>query len=416
MLKGLRRRIMLASIAVLALAYVLLSVGIYVGTAYRTDNMLDTIADSICANGGELPTEQQIEPMIDGEVSPSAGVTSPLNNETPYSTRFFHVVFSPEGEVIETDVRYIASVSSDEALAYARQALSSGTRRGWVDSYRYRVCYEHEGVVNVLFIDGRLFQERDRDLLALLMVSSGVFLLISLFIMYQLMRYVTKPVEESYERQKRFISNASHELKTPLTLILADADMEEWERGPSEWIDGIRQETRDISELVTQMVVLSHLDEGARPLNLEETDITKIVEDAVMSWKGDGQVRGLTIDGIIKQGVVCKTDAASVKQVLFILMDNANKYCDEGGTVRVDLEPRGRRGATIRVENSYSKAAQVDPERLFERFYRMDSERSEKVGHGIGLSLAKETAENLGGGLEVYTSLNPPTIGFSFTI
>ncbi|MGN0038940.1 MAG: sensor histidine kinase [Coriobacteriales bacterium] len=416
MLKGLRRRIMAASIAVLVLVYVCLSLGIYGATTYRTNSMLDTLADAICLNGGELPSEQEIRPMLDGEVSPSAGVTSPLSVETPYSTRFFHVFYGLDGQVAEVDIRYVASVDREEALAYAQQARAAKHARGWIDSYRYKVCYEHEDAVNILFIDGRLFQERDRDLLVMLMGASAVFLLISLLIMYQLMRYVTKPVEDSYERQKRFISNASHELKTPLTLILADADMEEWERGPSEWIDGIRQEARDISELVSQMVVLSHLDEGARVLNLEDTDITKIVEDSVVSWKGQGQVRGLTIDGIIKQGVVCKTDAASVKQVLFILMDNANKYCDEGGTVRVGLEPRGRKGAEIRVENSYSKAAKVEPERLFERFYRMDSERSEKVGHGIGLALAKETAENLGGSLEVYTTLTPPTIGFRFTL
>ncbi|MGN0073114.1 MAG: sensor histidine kinase [Coriobacteriales bacterium] len=416
MLKGLRRRIMAASAAVLALVYVGLSLGIYGGTTYRTNAMLDTLADAICQNGGELPSEQEIQPMLEEDEQPSAGVSSPLSEETPYSTRFFHVTYSLQGEVEEVDVRYVASVDRQEALAYAQQALNGGSARGWIDSYRYKVCQEHEDALNVLFIDGRLFKERDRDLFVMLMVAAAIFLLISLLIMYQLMRFATKPVEDSYERQKRFISNASHELKTPLTLILADADMEEWERGPSEWIDGIRQEARDISELVTQMVVLSHLDEGARVLNLEDTDITKIVEDAVVSWKGDGQVRGLTIDGIIKQGVVCKTDAASVKQVLFILMDNANKYCDEGGTVRVSLESRGRKGALIRVENSYSKAAQVDPERLFERFYRMESERSEKLGHGIGLALAKETAENLGGRLEVYTMLEPATIGFRFIL
>ena len=192
--------------------------------------------------------------------------------------------------------------------------------------------------------------------------------------------------------------------------------MEEWEKGPSEWIDGIRHEARDMSELITQMVVLSHLDESARVLNLAQTDITKIVEDAVVSWKGDGQVRGLTIDGIIRQGVTCKTDAASVKQVVFILMDNANKYCDEGGTVRVDLEPRGRKGAVITVENSYARADRFDPDKVFERFYRMDAERSQKTGHGIGLSLARETAENLGGSLEAYTVSEPPTIGFRFTL
>lgn len=414
MLKGLRRRIMVAAIAVLALAYACLVVGIYGMTAYKTNSLLDTLADAICANNCELPSEEALEAYTNGQ--DFEGESTALSAETPYSTRFFHVSFGLGGAVADVDTKYIASIDRGEAVAMAEGALANGSARGWDGNFRYKVCSEHEGSVNVLFIDGRLFHERDQQLLVTILIAGVVFWLVALVIMLKLMSYVTKPIEESFERQKRFVSNASHELKTPLTLILADADMEEWERGPSEWIDGIRQETRDISELVSQMVVLSHLDEGARVLNLEDTDITKIVEDAVVSWKGTGQVRGLSIDGIIRQNVVCKTDAASVKQVVFILMDNANKYCDEGGTVRLDLEQRGRKGAAITVTNSYSKAAQVDPERLFERFYRMDAERAEKVGHGIGLALAKETAENLGGSLEVFTTLEPPTISFRFEL
>ena len=406
---------MTAAVAVLVFAYVLLTAGIWGITTYRTNAMLDTLADAICSAGGQMPSEGQLESIMDYQAD-STGVSSPLSAETPYSTRFFHVIFGPDGQPLEVDLHYIASVDKEEAVVFANQALDSGKKRGWEGNYRFMVCEEHEEGLNVLFIDGRLLRERDHDLLAMLMGAAGLFSLVSLFIAYKITQHATKPIEESFERQKRFISNASHELKTPLTLILADADMEEWEKGPSEWIDGIRHEARDMSELITQMVVLSHMDESARVLNLAQTDITKIVEDAVVSWKGDGQVRGLTIDGIIKQGVVCKTDAASVKQVVFILMDNANKYCDEGGTVRVDLQPRGRKGAVITVENSYARAERFDPDKVFERFYRMDAERSQKTGHGIGLSLARETAENLGGSLEAYTVSEPPTIGFRFTL
>lgn len=406
---------MVGAVAVLVVAYVLLTFGIWGTTTYRTNVMLDTLADAICAAGGQMPSEDQVESIMDYQAGGTA-VSSPLSPETPYSTRFFHVVYGPDGQPSEVDLHYIASVDEEEAINFANQALDSGRERGWEGNYRFKVCEEHEEGLNVLFVDGRLFRERDHDLLVMLMAAAGLFSLVSLFLMFKIMQHATRPIEESFERQKRFISNASHELKTPLTLILADADMEEWEKGPSEWIDGIRHEARDMSELITQMVVLSHMDESARVLNLAQTDITKIVEDAVVSWKGDGQVRGLTIDGIIKQGVVCKTDAASVKQVVFILMDNANKYCDEGGTVRVDLQPRGRKGAVITVENSYARADRFDPNKVFERFYRMDAERSQKTGHGIGLSLARETAENLGGSLEAYTVSEPPTIGFRFTL
>ena len=244
---------MVGAVAVLVVAYVLLTFGIWGTTTYRTNTMLATLADAICSAGGQMPSEDQVESIMDYQAGGTA-VSSPLSPETPYSTRFFHVVYGPDGQPSEVDLHYIASVDEGEALAFANQALDSGRERGWEGNYRFKVCEEHEEGLNVLFVDGRLFRERDHDLLVMLMAAAGLFSLVSLFLMFKIMQHATKPIEESFERQKRFISNASHELKTPLTLILADADMEEWEKGPSEWIDGIRHEARDMSELITQMV------------------------------------------------------------------------------------------------------------------------------------------------------------------
>ena len=413
MLAGFRRKSIIATVVSIALLGSVAAFFLYDLTVLRTNRLVDTLVYAVYLGDGEISTEPEALDALE-RAQVSGGLNPAVNEDTPYSTRYFVARFD-DGAKPAVDVSHIAAVDADQALSYCQQALDSGILRGWHDNYRYGVFNTAHGKM-AIYVDANNYRIKDRVVLtgsiALLIIYSLTLVLLNLF--YN--RHATKPVQESFERQKRFISNASHELKTPLTLIMTDADLAAMENGPSEYLDDIKAECRDMSDLITQMVVLSRMDESAHPLEFKMVDVGACVADVVHTWSGTAESAGLRIEGTVDSYVMAKTDEAALKQVLVILMDNATKYCDRGGTITVDVHARERKYVCIYVENDYARAGSVDLERIFERFYRADAERAEKIGHGIGLSLAKEIIASLDGVLDVYTKDDPSTIGFKIIL
>ena len=413
MLAGFRRKSIIATVVSIALLGSVAAFFLYDLTVLRTNRFVDTLVYAIHLNGGEMPTdEQSLKELQDAQVT--GGLNPVVNADTPYSTRYFVTVFS-DGKEPQVDASHIAEVSKQQALELCQQVYDGGVPHGWEGNYRYGMFADGDETM-VVFVDTGSSRVKDRVVFSgsimMLFVFSLVIVLLNLF--YN--RFATKPVQDSVERQKRFISNASHELKTPLTLIMTDADLAAMELGPCEYLDDIKSECRDMSDLITQMVVLSRMDESAHPLEFKMISVSTCVDGVVNTWRGTAEAAGLKVKSSIDPYVMAKTDEAALKQVIVILMDNATKYCDSGGTINVEVHARDRKYACIYVENDYAKADNIEPKRLFERFYRADAERAEKIGHGIGLSLAKETTESLGGDIDVYTKSLPPIIGFKVVL
>ena len=413
MLAGFRRKSIIATVISIVLLSGVAALTIYDLTVMRTDRLVDTLAMAIYLNDGEIPNDQKALDKLE-EVQVAEGLNPAVSEETPYSTRYFVVYLAANGTQ-RCDMRHIVSVDEQQARDLALEAKGSGKKSGWFDNLRYGM-FDKDGEIMAVFVDANTYRIKDRVVFygsaAMLLFFACTVILLNLF--YN--RHATKPVQESFERQKRFISNASHELKTPLTLIMTDADLAALEYGPNEYLTEIKDECRDMSDLITQMVTLSRMDEDAHPLEFKQVDVGACVEKVVHSWRGTAESTGLSVGGTIDAGITAKTDEAALKQILVILMDNATKYCDPGGVITVDAHCKGRKHVCVYVENSYANAPNVEPQRLFERFYRADAERAEKIGHGIGLSLAKETAESLGGVLDVYTKENPSIIGFKLVL
>lgn len=412
MLAGFRRKSIIATVASIVLLSIVASLVLYDLVVLRTDRLLDTLTESIYLNDGQIP---QNEESLDAlrQAQEKEGLNPAVNEETPYATRYFTVTQGASEQ--SADTSHIAAIDDAQAVRYAQDVFDSAAMSGWADNYRYGV-FSNDTTKMAVFVDANSFRIKDnvvfKGSMTLIAMFSLTLVLLNLF--YNI--HATKPVQDSFERQKRFISNASHELKTPLTLIMTDADLAAMETGPSEYLDDIKAECRDMSDLITQMVTLSRMDEEAHPLEMTCVDVTACVESTLHSWRLAAHVKGLDVEGTIERGVFARADQAALKQILVILMDNAAKYCDPGGTITVDVRSDGRKHPCVYVENSYAKAASVQPERLFERFYRADAERADKIGHGIGLSLAKETAESLGACLDVYTKDSPSVIGFKLAL
>ena len=208
-----------------------------------------------------------------------------------------------------------------------------------------------------------------------------------------------KPVAESYEKQKQFITDANHELKTPLTLIRTNLDIMESESGANEWLSDIREETEIMTELVNRLVTLARMDEDQNELNALSFNLSNAVTETVSIFTSaiEKSQKQLSVDIASSVGYI--GDEASIRQVISILMDNAVKYCDEGGTICVSL--CGGKHPVLTVDNTYSSVGSIELSRLFDRFYRADKARTYGSGFGVGLSIAKASVEKHRGNITV---------------
>lgn len=411
MIRRLRRRFIgIAALSVLVVACVIFGAfaALNVSSMNRT---MDTLTDSLSEGGGRFP-DRQPAPAPGAPWAEKGEGHGFITPETPYATRHFTVIFDRDGNVSAVNIDFIASVSEGEAIAYAQRAADGGAGRGWLLHYRYKVTGGDEGRT-VIFVDGSM---NCAALAQSLTIAAGVLLfavLIILLLILLLSRRAMQPIAESYEKQKQFVTDANHELKTPLTLILADLDIAEAELGENEWLSDIRAEGQRMAALVEELVALSRMDEERVPRPTEELPFGALVAETVAEFGALAQVRGKRVESEIDTAVTCRGDEALLRRLLGILLDNAVKYCDEGGGIRVSL--RGRRAVVLEVENSYAAVDELPLERLFDRFYRADAARTYAGGYGIGLSLARAIARRHGGSLTAYRAA-PARIGFRLTL
>lgn len=340
---------------------------------------MDTLTDTIASGDGGF---------VEGELPPSnGGWINLITEETPFSTRFFLVRFNDDGSVKETNISSISTVTREMATAYGKIVWENEEERGWIEGYRYKFYQTDRGMAAV-FVDGHM----NRSMYHLLLVSVGVVLvgsaLIILVIIIFFSKRAVKPIAESYQKQKQFVTDANHELKTPLTLILTNLDIVESETGANEWLSDIREETKHLSELVNQMVTLSRMDEHPEVLTKQAFNLSEAIEDVISDFQPLIQNQGKTLHAQIAKGVGYTGDEGAIRQLMGILMDNAVKYCDAGGEVGVTVS--GRRHPVILVENQFRAVGQIELSKLFDRFYRADKARTFSGGFGIGLSIARE--------------------------
>ena len=310
--------------------------------------------------------------------------------EMPYESRFFTVTVNDAGDVLSVDTGKIAAVDMADAVEYAQEALESGKERGFIDDYRWRKADTEDGAL-LLFLDcGRNLDTFRSFLLTSIAVSAlgllAVFLLILAF-----SGRVVRPVAESYEKQKRFITDAGHEIKTPLAIIEADADVLEMELdGESEWLSDIRLQTRRLTDLTNDLVYLSRMEERADAAPFVDFPLSDIVDETAQSFHSRAMQKRQTFTGEIERNLTLHGDEKAIRQLVSILLDNAVKYTPEDGVIRLRLARQGKHAALSVWNTTATPIPRESLDKLFDRFYRTDPSRSSETGgHGIGLSIAK---------------------------
>ena len=208
------------------------------------------------------------------------------------------------------------------------------------------------------------------------------------------------PVVESLEKQKRFITDAGHELKTPLAVISANVDVLEIESGKSEWTTSIKNQVSRMNGLVKNLLTLSRMDEERMHVVFSDFDMSKTVKDTAISFEALATSKGKKYQMDIEDDIHITGDKNAINQLASLLLDNAMKYSSENGSIHVLLN-KGNKYITFEVSNTCDSIPSGNLDRLFDRFYRADSSRARETGgYGIGLSVARAIANSHGGSIE----------------
>ena len=361
-------------------------------TSAATDPTGDT---SGAAPGDAQPPQDPGTPPSDAPQSarPNDRPRGPFTAETPYSTRYFVLRYDGDGDLIKADLDRIAAVTEDDVGEYLSLALEHGEGYGYVSGYKYLVVRTGDDRNMAVFLD--CYQ----DLLSIKgqltgSVAAIVFCTLMTYVLLRLFsRRAIDPVVRSAEQQKQFITDAGHELKTPLTVITTCLSVLEMETGKNKWIDKIQAQTDKMRDLVNDLVTLSRMDEERPPVIMADFDISAAVAETADSFVDSAQAAGLTLEQNIESSLNYHGDEAQIRQLCSILLDNAVKYALDTAPVRIGLK-KDKAGVVLRCSNACAEIPQEELNKLFDRFYRPDKSRSSETGgFGIGLSIARSIAQ-----------------------
>lgn len=385
MIRKLRMKMILACLlSLLAVLLVILSAAGMLDYR-RIVSDADRVISILVENDGRFPMER---PPENGAFFPvrRPGDERRFSVELPYESRYFSVFFAEDGSVAAVNTGKVAAVDDESAVDYAMSALWSGNDRGFEDNYRYRV-YETGGERHVIFLDCGRETGSFKGFLFTIAAVSGAGLLAVLLLLIFLSARIVKPFSENYEKQKRFITDAGHELKTPLTIIDADADVLEMDMGKNEWLSDIRLQTKRLAELTNSLIQLSRTEEQPQT-EMIEFPLSDLVEETAEGFKTLAGTQGKDFITHIEPMLSVTGDEKAIGQLISILIDNAVKYSDDGGRIEVTLE---KQKTTVRLSvfNTAPYVSAASLPQLFDRFYRADSSRNSGTGgYGLGLSIA----------------------------
>lgn len=309
-------------------------------------------------------------------------------------------------------------LENTQALAdIIAQCLALPDRQGTLTDYNLRYLRQEGTLFNrIAFVDMSMEQAMLREMMDSYLTIAAAAEVVLLAISIALSFWTTRPVEKAWRQQRQFISDASHELKTPLTVILSSADLLETAKlpgNPGRWVDNIHSEAEQMRDLVEQMLTLARADNAVKTAVFSEVDLSELAMDVYLSFAPVAYEAGKPLQDQIAENVTVLADSAKLRRLISILLDNAIKYGAKGGTITLTLEKTDRQ-ARLQVSNPGVPIPPEQLERIFERFYRADASRGEQSGFGLGLPIAAAIAAEHKGTLRAESDLQ--STRFTFTM
>ncbi len=366
---------MVAVIIVLSCIMGIINILNYMNVNSSADAKLDLIAE----NRGQFPEEDDIRKIEPHErISP----------ESPFDTRYFTVSLDNDGNVLWAETKNIAAIDDETAVEYATALFAEGETEGFVGIYKYRAVENDDGTMYI-FLDCERELTNFRSFLMISITASTIGVAAVLILVVMFSKAIVRPVAESYEKQKRFITDASHEIKTPLTIIDANTEVLEMENGESEWTASIKNQVKRLTGLTEKLVFLTRMDEPSTVLEMNKFSLSDVILETAKDFEPIAVAKNKKFDIDIESDVTYSGNKETIRQLVSLLLDNAMKYSSAEGGIRLNFKT-SERNKKLTVCNTVDEIEKGDLNILFDRFYRGDPSRSSEIsGFGIGLSAAQ---------------------------
>ncbi|MFC3932543.1 sensor histidine kinase [Streptococcus dentapri] len=407
MFRRLRIRIILIAAAALC-AVLFLFASVLSSTYYfMTRQQINSALQLLSANDGELP--------YNSTTSNRLGVTSP---DALYQYRYFSILLDNNGELVSASTKNIQAINEDDINDILDESLDSLAPDGRLTigktQYSYRKTRLKNNQTLVVILDISQFYASAKRLAQWTYFMSAVSFILFLIIFSLFSGRIIRPFITNMEKQRRFVTNAGHELKTPLAIIQANTELQELMTGQTEWSVSTKDQVTRLTNLINSMVAMARLEEQP-DIVLSDIDFSDVTRDAAEDFKGPVLRDGKRFVMEIAPDIHIRGEEKSLFELVTILVDNANKYCDPEGQVTVKLSQFGRtrKRARLQISNTYKEGKNTDYSKFFERFYREEESHNNKMksGFGIGLSMAENAVKLFKG--HILTTYKDDTITFT---
>ena len=392
MIRALRRRFILGAMLALAILLLVMNCGVIAGSYLqmerRLDQTLERLMDSPEPEARPAPPKENLRepkdkiPLFGYEISAHG----------PQEAYYLVRVDADGG--MDVDARGVMEVDEAALQQVVCEILATGAEKGKADVYKFALRRAEDGGALVVLLDNSAALQAMMNMLRPMMIVNALGLVGMFLILLPLSKRMVRSYAVNVEKQKQFITNAGHEIKTPVAIIQSNIDAMELIQGENKWSRNIRGQVERLRTLLNELLALARLDEG-RESRVERTqlELSALVAEELEAERERCAARELHIRSEVAEGICLRGDAKGLRQLVRVLVDNAVQYADPGGWIEVKLERCGRR-ARLTLRNSVSQLPDCPPERLFERFYRGDSARTQgTAGCGVGLSAAQSIVE-----------------------
>ncbi len=388
MIKKLQRRFIFTAMLSLLIVLLLVLAAINGINIANLNEKADRVIDVLAENGGKFPDVSHTPPDPSGK----DGVKEKkISVEAPFATRYFTAVTDTSGLAVTVDTAHITAVTSDKAEEYANRVLAGGSDSGYIETYRYRVVATSDGTSLLIFVDAGSEMDTAKSFLLNSVIIAGISLCVLFMLVSLLSKKAVQPFVKNIEGQKRFITDAAHELRTPLAIISSDNDVIEMTEEKSEWTESIRTQVHRMDGLINDLILMSRLEETRDKPVSGEVKIGELTSDKLDDRKVLLEQKNINLKATVRREAVCTGDVKNIARLIDILLDNSVKYTEAGGEIDISLTQDGKK-IHFSIENTCENMPEGDLGKLFDRFYRADDARTRQTGtvggYGIGLSMA----------------------------
>lgn len=312
--------------------------------------------------------------------------------------RYFYIIFDKNNEPRTINTDNISNVSEEDALKLYNEVYESGNYDGFYKGYRYSIYEKEKRSIAVFVLRTNMIDDVKKTAVSLI-EASCIGLAVMLLVLIFASRLIVMPIAKAHRKQKEFITSASHELKTPITVIRADVDILQMDYADNEWIADIKQQAEYLTSMTNNLVSLARMDERGSNIKRVIFPISDLANEVVHSYNALAVDSEKHFTYNITPDLSCCGDSNSIRQLFTILLDNAFKYSTENGNISFNISASGNY-INIKVINDVNHVDKKMTDRMFDRFYRADETAANVTGFGLGLSIAKAIVNEHNGSIK----------------